>query len=233
MKIAELSRQSGVPVPTIKFYLREGLLPPGERSAANQADYGPDHLRRLAFIRVLREQGRIPVAAIRRVAEALESREVPVYSLMGVVVDALGGGPAAGGAHGDGDEHRRARDDVDRFLGEHGWSVRDDAAARVDLVDALVQLRRHFAPGLPVEAFDCYLRAAEEVARSDLASVAPALQDVPDRALEAVVLGTVLFEPVLLALRRLAHEQLARELVASPRPSRGGPGGGARRQVEC
>ena len=30
MLMAELSRRSGVPVATIKYYLREGLLPPGE-----------------------------------------------------------------------------------------------------------------------------------------------------------------------------------------------------------
>ncbi|MDZ7727443.1 MAG: hypothetical protein U5Q44_04185 [Dehalococcoidia bacterium] len=30
----ELSRESGVPIPTIKFYIREGLLPPGEHLAA-------------------------------------------------------------------------------------------------------------------------------------------------------------------------------------------------------
>ena len=30
MKISQLSQASGVPVATIKFYLREELLPPGE-----------------------------------------------------------------------------------------------------------------------------------------------------------------------------------------------------------
>jgi DNA-binding transcriptional MerR regulator len=39
MRIAELSRRSGVSVPTIKYYLREGLLPPGERTSPNQALY--------------------------------------------------------------------------------------------------------------------------------------------------------------------------------------------------
>ena len=31
MRIAELSNRSGVPVPTIKYYLREGLLPFGRQ----------------------------------------------------------------------------------------------------------------------------------------------------------------------------------------------------------
>ena len=37
MRISELSTASGVPVPTLKFYLREGLLPPGDAIAVNQA----------------------------------------------------------------------------------------------------------------------------------------------------------------------------------------------------
>ena len=37
MRISELSSVTGVPVPTIKYYIREGLLPRGERTAANQA----------------------------------------------------------------------------------------------------------------------------------------------------------------------------------------------------
>ena len=39
MRIGELSRLSGVPVATIKYYLREGLLPPGVHSHPNQANY--------------------------------------------------------------------------------------------------------------------------------------------------------------------------------------------------
>ena len=39
MKISELSSRSGVPVATVKFYLREGLLAAGEKSSQNQASY--------------------------------------------------------------------------------------------------------------------------------------------------------------------------------------------------
>lgn len=39
MRISELSDVTGVSVATIKYYLREELVPPGERTAPNQADY--------------------------------------------------------------------------------------------------------------------------------------------------------------------------------------------------
>src|ERR1700716_801088 len=45
MRMAELSAESGVPVATIKYYLREGLLPPGERTSRNQARYDDVHVR--------------------------------------------------------------------------------------------------------------------------------------------------------------------------------------------
>lgn len=42
----ELAECSGVPVATIKFYLRTGLLAPGERTSPNQARYTGEHVRR-------------------------------------------------------------------------------------------------------------------------------------------------------------------------------------------
>ena len=53
MKMSQLCETSGVSVPSIKFYLREGLLPAGERTSATQAEYGPEHVERLRLIRAL------------------------------------------------------------------------------------------------------------------------------------------------------------------------------------
>ena len=51
MKIGELAKVTGSPVETIRFYEREGLLPPAERTEGNYRIYGQDHAERLAFIR--------------------------------------------------------------------------------------------------------------------------------------------------------------------------------------
>lgn len=64
-----LSAESGVPVGTIKFYLREQLLPPGERTSPNQARYTEAHVRRLKLVRALIETGGCSVAEVRRVVE--------------------------------------------------------------------------------------------------------------------------------------------------------------------
>lgn len=51
MKIGDLSAQAGMPVETIRFYEREGLLPVPARTAGNYRIYDAQHVERLAFIR--------------------------------------------------------------------------------------------------------------------------------------------------------------------------------------
>jgi DNA-binding transcriptional MerR regulator len=51
-RIDELAQRSGVSVDTIRFYQRDGLLPPSQREGRATV-YGPAHLRRLEQIRDL------------------------------------------------------------------------------------------------------------------------------------------------------------------------------------
>lgn len=54
MKIGALAETTGTPVETIRFYEREGLLPPPARADNNYRMYLPAHVERLAFIRQCR-----------------------------------------------------------------------------------------------------------------------------------------------------------------------------------
>ena len=51
MQIGELAQAAGTQTETIRFYEREGLLPPAARNAANYRVYEATHVQRLAFIR--------------------------------------------------------------------------------------------------------------------------------------------------------------------------------------
>lgn len=51
MKIGALSRQAEVPVETIRYYEKIGLMPPPERGDNGYRSYRQDHLDRLLFIR--------------------------------------------------------------------------------------------------------------------------------------------------------------------------------------
>lgn len=68
MRIDDLAQRAGLTVDTIRYYQREGLLPPAVRAGRAKL-YGPDHLARLAQIRELQGR-RFSLAAIRALLEA-------------------------------------------------------------------------------------------------------------------------------------------------------------------
>jgi DNA-binding transcriptional MerR regulator len=66
-RIDDLARRAELPVDTIRYYAREGLLPPPEREGRHKL-YGPRHLERLHRIRELQER-RFSLAAIRAILD--------------------------------------------------------------------------------------------------------------------------------------------------------------------
>jgi DNA-binding transcriptional MerR regulator len=214
MRISELSRTSGVPVPTIKFYLREQLLPPGRATAATQADYDEAHVQRLRLIRALTEVGRMSLATVRWVLQVVDTGAEATAAAVGAAHDSLP--PLV--PHGD-VPPTRALDVVEAL----GWHVDTASASLWQLEAALAAVEE---VGLPLgpERLAAYGGAALDVARVDVAGV-PAGD--PQDAVQYVVVGTVLYEPVLLALRRLAQQHLYTEGWPSPSPhgsTRPGPG---------
>ncbi len=69
MRMGELAEASGVPAPTIKHYLREGLLPEPVRTSRNMAYYPPEFVDRIKLIKQLQEERFMPLKAIRAVLE--------------------------------------------------------------------------------------------------------------------------------------------------------------------
>jgi MerR family redox-sensitive transcriptional activator SoxR len=70
-----VSERTGVSVPTLHFYEREGLIE-SHRTAGNQRRYSRDVLRRVAFIRVSQGVG-ISLARIRDALSTLPDDRVP------------------------------------------------------------------------------------------------------------------------------------------------------------
>ena len=65
LKIGEVSRLSGVPMATLKFYLREGLIKPARKSGRTMAWYDPAVVERLKSIRELQERQFLPLDVIK------------------------------------------------------------------------------------------------------------------------------------------------------------------------
>jgi len=57
MRIGEAGRATGTKSETIRYYEREGLLPPPPRTSSNYRDYGPEEISRLRFIKRSRKLG--------------------------------------------------------------------------------------------------------------------------------------------------------------------------------
>ncbi|RMF74235.1 MAG: heavy metal-responsive transcriptional regulator [Planctomycetota bacterium] len=55
--IGRLARAAGVPVSTVRYYERRGLVKPDARSDGNYRLYGEDSLRRLRFVRSAQAAG--------------------------------------------------------------------------------------------------------------------------------------------------------------------------------
>ncbi|MFJ5778082.1 MerR family transcriptional regulator [Streptomyces sp. NPDC093094] len=205
MRLAELSDRSGVPTATIKYYLREGLLPPGRQINATTAEYDGTHLRRLRLVRALIQVGRVPVAAAREVLRHVDDESLGRTIRLGAALWELPQGPEP-------DEESpataTARAEVDRLLRTLGWdSAREIGSlspvhrSLVALVAVLLRL------GYPCDAelMAPYAQLMHEAARRDLDRLETLDSDT--EKVELAVSSAVLFEPVLRALHRLAQEE--------------------------
>ena len=211
MKVSELCQVAGVPLPSVKYYLREGLLQAGERTAANQAEYGPEHVERLRLIRALIEIGGLSIATAKRVIEAIDTPDLPLSYVFGVAQYAIS--DASVFAEVGSDSPGLAA--IDALLAERGWAVTPEnpgrhGAARV--LDALAGLDRANV----VDQLGAYADAAERIARADLTAVGAA-GDLADMA-ETVVVGTILGDTLIASLRRIAQEHVSYQVypVRSP-----------------
>lgn len=198
-------------VPTIKYYVREGLLPPGELTSPNQAIYGEAHERRLRLIRALLDVGGMKVAEIADVLTAIDDPARPVHKVLGAAADRLGDADIE---HDD-TESTAAHAVVAGLISRRGWRTHESNPAAADLSKALAAMAR-LGHGAFVEVLDDYADAAEQVARADLAYVnrRVAVEDM----VESVVIGTVLGEAVFSALRRLAHVDASAKLYGTDGP---------------
>jgi DNA-binding transcriptional MerR regulator len=203
MQMSELSAQSQVPVATVKFYLREGLLPPGVATSATRATYDASHVRRLKLIRALAEVGGLRLEQIRGVLAAVDDPESSLHDALGSALM-----PLADGSDVDADARRR----VDRMVRRWRWRVAPDSNTRDALAHALAVLDSLEHP-MSDEMLDRYADAMHTIAEAEVATL-PA--DRREEAIQSAVIGTLLVEPVLSAIRRMAQEEVSKRRFGRP-----------------
>lgn len=197
MRISELSAKTGVPVATIKYYLREKLLPEGERSAPTQATYSEFHERRLRVIRALIESG-VSIADTRNVLEALDQPPESPHDLIGRAHAAVI--PTV--------DEPLDLTAAERVVAGLGWQPGFcDPQVLAGVARALQGIERA-GFGVSDEVMSVYLDAVQRIARAEIAGIP---SDSVESAVRYVVLGSVLVEPLLLALRRVAEQVASAE----------------------
>lgn len=208
MWISELSRRSGVPVPTIKYYLREELLRPGTATGATRASYDDSHVRRLRLVRALVVVGGMGLDRVRAVLAAVDDTDADLHEVLAAAHQELSPEP-------DEAPSEEARRQVEALLRRRRWKVHPGGRHSAALAAALDGLA---AAGQPLDdrALATYAEGAGLVAKGEIDTLSVA--DREDAATYAVT-GTVLAEPVLLALRRMAHQHYSGQRFAGPEPS--------------
>ncbi|MFJ3582424.1 MerR family transcriptional regulator [Streptomyces sp. NPDC090127] len=216
MRLSELSERGGASVATVKYYLREGLLPPGTPVTARQSEYGEEHVRRLRLVRALLTVGGMTIQQARDVLAVADDPAFGRHERIGIAQYMLGPqisppDPA--------DPERALWDEVFAemrgLLTEMGWQVYDEAPALAALTRAVLTLRT-----LGYRGGADHIRRYADVMHPIAAEEYTVIEECPvlEEAMEAAVAYTVLYEPILLALRRLAHEDVSARLHRIPPP---------------
>lgn len=204
MRLSELSAETGVSTASLKYYLRESLLAPGEPVTKTQSEYGPAHAERVRLIRALVESGGLSLAQVRRVLDALDSPTVPRHDLLGVAQEALTESTAF---EADPEWTTLAAG----FIADRGWRIHDGDVLIPQLGAQLKTLVATCDVG-GMQTLNRWADAAETIAAADLET----LTDDDAQALRTAVVGTVLSDKVLQTLRRLAQQDCTSRLLDPP-----------------
>lgn len=207
MRMSELSDRSGISVATVKYYLREELLDPGEALNARESSYGEKHLERLRLIRGLLQVVGASITQVREVLSIIDEKNQTPLEAMGRATSAL---PAISAAGIPAPENQAKPQLATKLLTQLGFRFDPDSPT-VSQLDTALGLASDVGIPLDDAQIRVYRDAARELARADFARVPWA--EVEESKTFAV-LGTVLYEPVILALRRLAHYEIGLELEA-------------------
>lgn len=88
MKIGEFARRVGVPIDTVRYYERNGLLPPPPRRASGYRDFDDTDVARLRFVLRAKSLG-FSLAEVRELAELADAHEGDARHIRSIAVERL------------------------------------------------------------------------------------------------------------------------------------------------
>lgn len=204
MRISELAQRAGVPVPTVKFYVREKLLPSGTLTARNQARYDDRHLQRLRLVRALTTVGGLEIGAVRELLATIDDPDVTLVAVYeGIEKAQYPAQPNTPGFHGV----EMARADIDYLAEKLGWQEGPTRPGRESLAQVLTALRA-LGCAAEIDFFLPFARAAETVVQAEIDLIEGA--DGVDVNASAMV-RSILFDVVMSLMLRTVRQHEAAE----------------------
>jgi DNA-binding transcriptional MerR regulator len=84
MKMKELENRTGVGRETIRYYIREGLLPEPQKPTQTIAHYSEAHVERIRLIKTLQDEQFLPLKEIRSILEDADRGREGALDLLGL-----------------------------------------------------------------------------------------------------------------------------------------------------
>jgi DNA-binding transcriptional MerR regulator len=221
LRIGELAERSGVSVATIKYYIREGLLPPPPvKTGKTMAFYDEAYLERLLLVKRLREE-HFPVRVIKEIVADQRELAPSEAALLSRVAPAVLARLDPGG---DGEALTRT-DVMARFaIGSEELAVLEEIGlvgeggrfGRADL-ELLTAFQAAERAGLsrdrfPVEGVGHYVELLGELARREVKVFVHSMKGVGDAEIEALAeRALAITAPIVEQIRRKLILRLLKE----------------------
>lgn len=198
LRMGELAEASGVPAPTIKHYLREGLLPEPLKTSRNMAYYPVEFVDRIRLIKRLQEERFMPLKAIRAVLDEGPGRAEAMLELEDQILDrALAGERSRTSAAEVRERYGVPREVLDRLaeLGVLSPNSRGYSPSDVTIIEAISRFRAGgYDEQIGFTVYDTlrYKEAIEELVRQEVDVVMDRLagEVPPERVVEMLETGS-------------------------------------------
>lgn len=225
LRMGELAEASGVPAPTIKHYLREGLLPEPVKTSRNMAYYPPEFVDRIKLIKQLQEERFMPLKAIKSVLDEDPERARALVELEDRILDrALSAERTRTSAAEVRERYGIPKEVLDRLEeievlspNSRGYSPSD-----IKIIEAISRFRAGgYDEQIGFTVYDTlrYKKAVEELVREEVGMVMERLagEVSPERVVEMLETGAQPLQDLIAAL----HTKLMVAELENHRANRG------------
>ena len=209
-----------MPVPTIKHYLREGLLPAPVKTSRNMAYYSPEFIDRIRLIKQLQEERFMPLKAIKSVLDDDPERARALLELEDRILDrALAGERSRTSAAEARERYGVPREVLDRLeeLEVLSPNSRGYSPSDIKIIEAISRFRAGgYDEQIGFTVYDTlrYKSALEELVRQEVDVVMNRLagEVPPERVVEMLESGAQPLQDLIAALHtKLMVAELERQ----------------------